>query len=174
MDVFKLFETTKPEGTGIGLAVAKQMIEAHGGIIEHFPRSPRGTIFRIELPSMVPQRPSHMVLLLDSDDDFRTALAANLADDGYPVVHFARPRDLPPLTAFEQLSMLILDYQLDGENGLSFADRFHATHPKVPVVMMTTYVSHYLAAEVAARGFITLRRKLVDYGELARLLSLPH
>ncbi len=50
IDVFRLFETTKPEGTGIGLAVAKQLIVAHGGIIEHIPRFPRGTAFRIELP----------------------------------------------------------------------------------------------------------------------------
>jgi two-component system sensor kinase FixL len=50
LDVFKLFETTKPEGTGIGLAVARQLIVAHGGLIEHLPRSPRGTTFRIELP----------------------------------------------------------------------------------------------------------------------------
>jgi two-component system, LuxR family, sensor kinase FixL len=50
VDVFKLFETTKPHGTGIGLAVARQLIAAHGGIIEHVPRFPRGTTFRIELP----------------------------------------------------------------------------------------------------------------------------
>jgi two-component system, LuxR family, sensor kinase FixL len=50
IDVFKLFETTKPNGTGIGLAVARQLIEAHGGTIGHAPRLPRCTTFRIELP----------------------------------------------------------------------------------------------------------------------------
>ena len=50
VEVFKLFETTKPDGTGIGLAVAKQIVAAHAGAIEHFPRAPRGTVFRIELP----------------------------------------------------------------------------------------------------------------------------
>jgi DNA-binding NtrC family response regulator len=111
-----------------------------------------------------------MVLLLDSDDDFRAALAANLSDDGYQVVHFARPGDLPSLADLQGLTMLILDYQMEGENGLSFADRFHATHPSVPVVMVTTYASRQLEAAVAARAFITLRRKPVDYEELARML----
>ena len=111
-----------------------------------------------------------MVILLDDDDDFRTALAANLSDDGYTVSHYSRPRDLPPLTSLERVSMLILDYQMEGEDGLTFVDRFHRSHPKVPVVMVTAYSSHHLDAEVAARPFMSLRRKPVQYEELARLL----
>lgn len=50
LDVFRLFETTKPEGTGIGLAVARQLVEAHGGSIAHAPRAGGGTRFTIVLP----------------------------------------------------------------------------------------------------------------------------
>jgi PAS domain S-box-containing protein len=57
VDVFKLFETTKPEGTGIGLAVAKQIIASHGGVIDYQPRLPRGTVFRMEFPIDGPARP---------------------------------------------------------------------------------------------------------------------
>jgi len=115
-----------------------------------------------------------MVLLLDDDEDFRSALAANLREDGYLVEHFARPADMPPLTSFRGLTALILDYEMDGEDGLSFADRFHAAHPGVPVVMLTAYWSNFLDTEVAARDFIVLRRKPVDYDELARLIPAEH
>ncbi|MDX2169155.1 MAG: response regulator [Deltaproteobacteria bacterium] len=111
-----------------------------------------------------------MVLLLDRDDDFRSALAEHLRDDGYAVGTFARPSDLPPLATLERLTMLILDHQLEGESGLAFADRFHASHPAVPVVMVTSYTSNYLAAEAARRDYLILRRKPIDYEELARLL----
>lgn len=111
-----------------------------------------------------------MVLLLDDDEDFRRALAANLSDDGIPVRHFGRPSDVPPLDSFDRLAMLILDYQLAGEDGLAFADRFHGSHPGVPVVMVTAYWSDHLEAEVARRGFMRLCRKPVDYEDLARLL----
>lgn len=50
IDIFRLFETTKSDGTGIGLAVARQLVGAHGGLLDHAPRTPRGTVFRVELP----------------------------------------------------------------------------------------------------------------------------
>ncbi|HSP97502.1 MAG TPA: response regulator [Candidatus Dormibacteraeota bacterium] len=111
-----------------------------------------------------------MVLLLDDDKDFRRALADNLTDDGITVHQFDRPSQVPPLDSLEQLTMLILDYQMEGENGLDFADRFHRSHPDVPVVMVTAYWSEHLDAEVERRGYLMLRRKPVDYEELARLL----
>lgn len=50
VDVFRLFETTKRDGTGIGLAVASQITLAHGGKIGHRPNLPRGTVFEVDLP----------------------------------------------------------------------------------------------------------------------------
>jgi len=56
IDVFKLFETTKPSGTGIGLAVARQIVAAHGGTIGHTRQSTAGARFHVELPVRGPTR----------------------------------------------------------------------------------------------------------------------
>jgi two-component system sensor kinase FixL len=49
VNVFGLFETTKTEGCGLGLATARMLVEAHGGTLSHEPRRPRGSVFRIDL-----------------------------------------------------------------------------------------------------------------------------
>ena len=50
--VFEPFFTTKPpgEGTGLGLAMAKRIVESYGGYITITETSPSGTSISIELP----------------------------------------------------------------------------------------------------------------------------
>ncbi len=48
--IFEPFFSTKPTGMGIGLYVAKKIIEAHGGTIAAKSEPGRGTTFLIELP----------------------------------------------------------------------------------------------------------------------------
>lgn len=56
VQVFHLFETTKVHGSGLGLAVAQQIVLAHRGRIEFERLSPRGTAFRIDLPCEIGAR----------------------------------------------------------------------------------------------------------------------
>jgi signal transduction histidine kinase len=47
--LFEPFVTGKPEGVGLGLAVARQVAEAHGGHIS-WHHDERGTCFRMKIP----------------------------------------------------------------------------------------------------------------------------
>jgi signal transduction histidine kinase len=50
--IFSPFYTTKPQGTGLGLSVALQIVERHGGEIRVTANQPRGAIFSVILPLM--------------------------------------------------------------------------------------------------------------------------
>jgi signal transduction histidine kinase len=50
VNVFELFTTTKPNGLGLGLAIVRQIVAAHGGAISYNSDTSRGTAFRITIP----------------------------------------------------------------------------------------------------------------------------
>jgi PAS domain S-box-containing protein len=50
VDVFELFYTTKPQGTGLGLGIARRLIQAHGGTLSYESEPGSGTTFSVELP----------------------------------------------------------------------------------------------------------------------------
>jgi signal transduction histidine kinase len=48
--IFQLYYTTKPHGSGIGLAMTFRAVQLHGGTIEIDSEAGRGTTFRFTLP----------------------------------------------------------------------------------------------------------------------------
>jgi PAS domain S-box-containing protein len=48
--LFDAFYTTKPKGLGMGLAISRSIIEAHGGRLEAKVNAPRGAVFQFTLP----------------------------------------------------------------------------------------------------------------------------
>ena len=48
--IFSPFFTTKDKGTGLGMAIAKKIVEAHGGTIDVVSEAGRGSEFKVTLP----------------------------------------------------------------------------------------------------------------------------
>ncbi|MBV9431792.1 MAG: PAS domain S-box protein, partial [Hyphomicrobiales bacterium] len=49
--IFERFYTTKDSGVGMGLAICRSIIEAHGGRLWAEPNQPRGAVFQFTLPA---------------------------------------------------------------------------------------------------------------------------
>jgi PAS domain S-box-containing protein len=54
--IFNAFFTTKTQGTGMGLAISRSIIESHGGRLWAEANNGRGAIFRFTLPQQTPER----------------------------------------------------------------------------------------------------------------------
>ncbi len=49
--LFEAFYTTKPSGTGIGLAICRSIVEAHGGRLWAETNRPQGAVFQFTVPA---------------------------------------------------------------------------------------------------------------------------
>jgi two-component system, cell cycle sensor histidine kinase and response regulator CckA len=139
--IFDTFFSTKPEGSGIGLATCRQIILAHGGTIKARSKPNVGTEFRIWLPAPdnlelppPPQAPPSFVngrgtvLIVDDEPMILRLSSAILTKLGYQV--YTAPNAEEALSLFRSLQssssridLVILDLTLPG--GLSGGEAFH-------------------------------------------------
>ena len=55
-NLFEAFYTTKPHGLGMGLAISRSIIDAHGGRLWATANAPRGAVFQLEFAKRAQQR----------------------------------------------------------------------------------------------------------------------
>lgn len=110
------------------------------------------------------------ILLVEDEHAFRTGLGGMLREDGHDVLEYSEPGRMPPLSLLGHVSLLLSDYEMPGQNGLLLADRFHAAHPNVPIILATGFRGSALEHEVAGRGFLHLVEKPVTYDYIHSLI----
>ena len=113
-----------------------------------------------------------VVVVVDDDASFRSGVVALLRDDGHDVREYGDPRDVP-MSMLAAVHVLATDYHMSDVDGVTFADRVHREAPTLPVVLVTAYWTVEVEAAVAARPYLHLCRKPVDYDDLhARIDAL--
>ena len=192
--VFEPFFSTKTneQGTGLGLAVAKGIVEAHGGIIRVDSASSRTTCFEIILPgirepaastvalapgavepdSSTPPRRSQRVLLVDDDAAVLLVTGEMLRALGYETTTAQNAeRALAIMSNPDtgtQVDLVVTDNSMPGMDGNALARKLRAQRPNLPIVMLTGLME----VEPAAPGVINLHlMKPVGLQELERAIG---
>jgi PAS domain S-box-containing protein len=154
--------TREHRGLGLGLAIVRYLVEAHGGTVHAESAGPsQGATFIVSLPVRAdalttagPGRDSRRpldagrlrgirILLVEDDDEARELLADVLAETGARVAQAPSAADGMAQLIAEPPHVLISDIGMPFEDGNSFLRRVRALPPErggdVPAIALTAY-----------------------------------
>ena len=180
--IFDPYFTTKPSGTGLGLAVSHAVIKNHGGLLHAESSIGNGTTFHILLPRSMKRVPAvttqptvaiphgrGRVLVMDDDRSIATVTASMLRSLGYTsdIVsdgEMAIERYLQARDAGEPFEAVVMDLTVPGGMGGAEAlAQLREYDPRVCAIVMSGYADTGLLAEYQSVGFA---------GRLAKPFSL--
>jgi PAS domain S-box-containing protein len=160
--IFEPFFTTKVAGSGLGLAVVKDIVESHGGAIRVVSQLGGGTAFTITLPaatapSVVPVAPvapvrrgSARILAVDDDAGLADMLRAMLAVGGHYVTVATSGAEAVRLFEQQPFDVVCTDLGMPGMNGWEVARAVRARAPQTPVILITGWGTALDPDELAA------------------------
>jgi two-component system, cell cycle sensor histidine kinase and response regulator CckA len=158
--IFDPLFTTKPRGTGLGLAVVHQVIAAHGGSVRARSEAGIGTEFHLLLPSVEPRattpaKARASLLLVEDDAGVAAGLSAILGSEGIEVRVVMHGRDVVHAIESAVPDVIVLDLQLPDIDGARVYDQVAERWPGLPVIFISgslhqTDVGRYLQQPHAA------------------------
>jgi signal transduction histidine kinase/CheY-like chemotaxis protein len=184
--IFEPFFTTRPEGNGLGLATARQIVEEHDGAVEVRSSPGVGTRFDIWLPSVpsneaisVQHSPSvtgrgagEAVLVLEAERERMLRHEEILAALGYEPVGFTELAEAAEAynlqTAFDAA---FVSHPRGSFSALDFATALHDIAPDVPIILATPSARDLDAQVLAASRISEVVRHPLVSSELAGALS---
>jgi signal transduction histidine kinase len=146
--IFEPFFTTRgAAGTGLGLAVAHQIITAHGGILHAASRPGEGTIFSLFLPVLEDEDAAiegpeavgeaREILLIEDDADVAEGLKMLLELEGKEVRVAGTAAEGLAMIREKLPSVVVLDVGLPDLEGTVLFDRIREIAPELPIIFST-------------------------------------
>ena len=179
-------DTRAQHGLGIGLALVRNLVEMHGGMVSARSEGPDlGSRFEVRLPLISTTRMSRpavlplsgapitqRVLVVDDNRDAADTLARLLQEAGATVrVAYNGPDALNAVEEFAPHT-LVLDLGMPGMSGLDVARQVHKRPGTPPELIALTGWGQSADRELTrAAGFRHHLTKPVDFSELQSLLS---
>ena len=127
------------QGTGLGLALTKQLVELHGGTIRAKSAGEgKGSVFGVRLPLVGP-RDKRLILVVDDDEALAGSIRDALEAAGYQVDSVGDGATALERVASLRPDLVLLDLELPRLDGLAILRqlRTDANTQAIPVLVMT-------------------------------------
>ena len=183
------------DGTGLGLALVKQLAELHGGAVAAESAVGEGSCFTVCLPARVSgaevtaarpralagaERPSGAPIALVVEDDFQSAelIRLQLEAQGFAVLLAASAEDALAIAAQQPLSLITIDIMLPNMDGWELLGRIKQVPALVciPVVIISIVADRNRGFALGAAAIMQkpmARQELADALRELGLLPVP-
>ncbi|MBL9170511.1 MAG: sigma-54-dependent Fis family transcriptional regulator [Verrucomicrobiales bacterium] len=111
------------------------------------------------------------ILLIEDDPGAGTALQKVIKAEGYEVDWVTRGEDALRRVAEQGYQLVVTDLKLPGLSGLELVRRFHASHPKLPLILMTAHGTTETAIEAMKFGAFEYLTKPFEVEELLSVVA---
>jgi len=147
-----LFSGNPARGSGLGLAVARQIVTLHGGSLDAFSEPGHGSTFTVRLPRVVDPRPApanapaeavlptapcRRVLLVEDNDEVSAGIAALLELEGIEVQIAREGGGVPEAIRNFSPDAVVLDVTLPDISGTVVFAMIRGEWPDLPIVIST-------------------------------------
>jgi signal transduction histidine kinase/DNA-binding response OmpR family regulator len=181
--VFEEFQQVGDEegrraGTGLGLALTRRLVEAHGGGITLVSAPGQGSSFTVRLPATPPPHPSSSagtdrsphVLLVEDDPRSAELLRTQLAGSGYRVDVATSGEAGLALAGAQPPDAIVLDVDLPGMNGFEVIRQLKADGrlTDIPVFFASIIDERQVGLALGATDYFT---KPIDQSVLLGALA---
>ncbi len=187
--IFDPYFTTKPKGTGLGLATAYSIVKNHGGLIHVESRPGEGATFTICLPAsekkivplpalpLQPVSDSPRVLVIDDEEAICMLVTCTLEPLGYQVTETLD--GLSAIAAYETAlregrpyRLVISDLTMpDGLSGAQTIARLREIDPTVRAIVSSGYGNDPVLSRFEDYGFTGMIAKPYELDALARKVA---
>jgi len=193
-DVFEHFRqedgatTRKFGGLGLGLAIARQLVELHGGTIEaESPGEGLGATFTVKIPitstiEMIPKDKTStqslnlsglQILVVDDDPDSRDFVAFVLEEAGASVVSFSSAIEALKIISQVKPDILVSDIGMPEMDGYMLIRemRTRVDTEAIPALALTAYAGEIDQQQAKNAGFQRHLSKPVDPETLVEIVA---
>ena len=170
--IFEPFFTTKTKGTGLGMAIAKRIVEAHGGRIAVGTGSAPGAEIAHYLAAGMPMTQPLRIVVADDEPDMRDYFKKILPRLGHIVVGAAENgKELVEQCRTLQPDLVITDIKMPDMDGIDAAMAIYQHRP-IPVILVSAYHDPALIERAEADHIMGYLVKPIKQADLEPVIAL--